>query len=242
MVFEVIGTSGTALTGPTVTEPAMARAGGLDPAGLDTSALDALDALDALEALDAPALDAPALDTPALEAPALDAGRVTGPSCPPVRSRPMSPGAVSQLLRSAVSLQAEGVLRTAGALAGSWGCVLDRTEWIERDARDLGVLAAVAVAAQVPLPAGVDTGAGDPRCPGSVVESLLAGHEALVRVLRQLDEAPSAGEPDGGAPWRGAVREVLARREEEMVLLRAVGACGDLPADERYRRGRPPRV
>ncbi|HEY6793606.1 MAG TPA: hypothetical protein VI248_02870, partial [Kineosporiaceae bacterium] len=144
----------------------------------------------------------------------------------------------SSLLRSAVSLQAEGVLRTAGALAGAWGGVLDRTEWIERDARDLSMLAAAAVAAQVPLPAGVDTGAADPGHPGSVVESLLAGHEALVRVLRQLADAPG----DDSETWRSAVRGILSRREEEILLLRAVGASGRLPVDEQYIRGRPPRA
>ncbi len=156
--------------------------------------------------------------------------------------RPVPRGVICQLLRSAVSLQAEGVLRTAGALAGAWGGVLDRTEWIERDARDLSVLAAAAVAADVPLPAGVDTGAADPAHPGSVVESLLVGHEALVRVLRQLDDAPVDSAPgDRSQVWRGVVRGILSRREEEILLLRAVGACGDLPPDERYLRGRPPR-
>jgi hypothetical protein len=163
---------------------------------------------------------------------------IAEPATAPVR-RPVPAGVITQLLRSAVCLQAEGVLRTAGALAGAWGGVLDRTEWIERDARDLSVLAAAAVAAKVPLPAGVDTGAGDPQHPGSVVESLLAGHEALVHVLRELDGAPG---DDVTHPWRGVVRDILSRREEEILLLRAVGACGRLPVEERYLRGRPPRA
>lgn len=180
-------------------------------------------------------------------------GPQAAPSCPPApRQSPSTPtvptpaaralprGVVAQLLRSAVALQAEGVLRTAGALAGDWGSVLDRREWIERDARDLSLLAAAAVAADVPLPAGVDTGAADPDHPRSVVESLLVGHEALVRVLRQL--ADVAGVAEGAHFWRDTVRSILSRREEEMALLRSVGACGDLPADERYKRGRPPRV
>ena len=156
----------------------------------------------------------------------------------PAARRPLPTGVLQQLLRSAVALQAEGVLRTAGALAGAWGGVLDRTAWIERDARDLSLLAAAAVAANAPLPAGVDSGAGDPDHPGSVVESLLAGHEALVRVLRQLADAPGDDEVHA---WRAAVRGILSRREEEILLLRAVGACGRVPADERYMRGRPPR-
>ena len=154
----------------------------------------------------------------------------------PVRSLP--DGVVAQLLRSAVALQAEGLLRAAGALSGVWGGVLDRTEWIERDARDLAALAAAATQAKAPLPAGVDSGAGDPEHPSSVVEGLLAGHEALVVVLRQL---ATAGGDEQDRPWLSLVDAILSRREEEMVLLRAVGAAGRLPAEEEYVRGVPPR-
>jgi len=176
--------------------------------------------------------------------------------------RPLPPGVLAQLLRSAVALQAEG-LRTAGALSGVWGTVLDRTAWIERDARDLSALTSAAVAVGARLPAGLDAGAGDPNHPSSVVEGLLAGHQALVDVLRQIadsagssgagDDASSgaaAGSPDGGdnggtdggaEPWQAVVRAVLDRREEEILLLRAVGAVGQLPAEESYLRGRPPR-
>jgi len=181
--------------------------------------------------------------------------------------RPLPPGVLAQLLRSAVALQAEGLLRTAGALSGVWGTVLDRTAWIERDARDLSALTSAAVAVGARLPAGLDAGAGDPNHPSSVVEGLLAGHQALVDVLRQIadsagssgagDDASSgaaAGSPDGGdngghdggtdggaEPWQAVVRAVLDRREEEILLLRAVGAVGQLPAEESYLRGRPPR-
>ena len=178
---------------------------------------------------------------------------------------PMPPAVLAQLLRSAVALQAEGLLRTAGALSGIWGGVLDRNAWIERDARDLTALTSAAVAAGAALPAGLDSGAGDPDHPSSVVEGLLASHQALVRVLREIagpdrpdaftDEAsPGAAFPGEtvtadaitGArttaadpePWRRLVRGVLERREEEIVLLRAVGAAGQLPAEHAYRRGR----
>jgi hypothetical protein len=137
-----------------------------------------------------------------------------------------------------------------------WGTVLDRTAWIERDARDLSALTSAAIAAGARLPAGLDTGAGDPNHPSSVVEGLLAGHQALVDVLRQIADSAGAGdtsdehasEPAGqgcaggdAEPWQAVVRAVLDRREEEILLLRAVGAVGDLPSEERYLRGRPPR-
>jgi hypothetical protein len=166
-----------------------------------------------------------------------DAGPVEeAPAPTPVRSLP--DGVISQLLRSAVGLQAEGLLRTAGALAGVWGGVLDRTEWIERDARDLAALAAAASEAKAPLPAGVDSGAGDPDHPSSVVEGLLAAHEAQVAVLRQL--AGSGGD-EQTRPWLTLVNSILSRREEEMIVLRAVGAAGRLPVEEIYVHGCPPR-
>ena len=199
----------------------------------------------------------------------------------PVRTMP--PAVLAQLLRSAVALQAEGLLRTAGALSGVWGGVLDRTAWIERDARDLSALTSAAVAVGATLPAGLDSGAGDPEHPSSVVEGLLASHEALVRVLREIagpdrpdtftadtftadtftadtftadtftadtftadsitndsitTDAITDGEGADPEPWRRLVRGVLDRREEEIMLLRAVGAAGQLPADPAYRRGR----
>jgi hypothetical protein len=175
------------------------------------------------------------------------------PAAPTPVRRAVSAGVLGQLLRSAVALQAEGLLRTAGALSGAWGGVLDRTEWIERDARDLGALAAAATAAGARLPAGVDTGAGDPDHPISVVESMLAGHEALVTVLRQLTGSGRAPH-DAGAPcstdadsqpaeqWRRVALGILRRREQEIVLLRAIGATGDLPAEPVYLRGVPPRA
>jgi len=170
-----------------------------------------------------------------------------------VAERPMPAGVLCQLLRSAVALQAESLLRTAGALAGAWGGVLDRTEWIERDARDLSALATAAVSAGARLPAGVDAGAGDPKLPSSVVEGLLAGHQALVSVLRQIagaNPAPTGADRadadradadqlgDVAADsWHRVVTGILDRREQEMVLLRAIGAQGDLPSEERYIRG-----
>jgi len=214
MVFEVLTSSATAVSERMPADPELADARVAD-AGADP-----------LDVVESPA-PAPVVPAAAAAAPVLPAAR-----------RPLPTGVLQQLLRSAVALQAEGVLRTAGALAGAWGGVLDRTAWIERDARDLSLLAAAAVAANAPLPAGVDSGAGDPDHPGSVVESLLAGHEALVRVLRQLADAPGDDEVHA---WRAAVRGILSRREEEILLLRAVGACGRVPADERYMRGRPPR-
>jgi hypothetical protein len=154
------------------------------------------------------------------------------------QARSLPDGVIQQLLRSAVALQAEGLLRTAGALAGAWGGVLGRTERIERDARDLVALATAASAAKVPLPAGVDAGAGDPEHPGSVVEGLLAAQEALVTVLRQL---ALAGGDENSRPWLALINAILSHREEEMIFLRAVGAAGRLPSEEVYVRGNPPR-
>jgi hypothetical protein len=214
-------------------------------------------------------------------------------------ARTMPPAVLAQLLRSAVALQAEGLLRTAGALSGVWGNVLDRSAWIERDARDLSALTTAAVAAGASLPAGLDSGAGDPDHPSSVVEGLLASHEALVRVLREIagparpevistesftadpitadpitadpftadpfTADPFTADPITADPitadsvvsdsimtevksgavepepelWRRLVRGVLDRREEEILLLRAVGAAGRLPPEYAYRRGCP---
>lgn len=173
-----------------------------------------------------------------VDAPERAAGTVVQQSEPRPTERSLPDGVISQLLRSAIALQAEGLLRTAGALSGTWGAILDRSEWIERDARDLAALAAAATAAKVPLPAGVDTGAGDPDHPSSVVEGMLAAHEVQVRILRELADA--GGDPNT-RPWLPLVAEILGRREEEMLLLRAVGAAGNLPAEEGYVRGCPPR-
>src|SRR4051794_13018747 len=207
--------------------------------------------------------------TAAHESPAGSGARVDRPAERPderiaVAERPMPAGVLCQLLRSAVALQAESLLRTAGALAGAWGGVLDRTEGIERDARDLSALAPAAVSAGARLPAGVDSGAGDPKRPSSVVEGLLAGHEALVSVLRQIagaNPAPTGAEVNAGAgatagadpagtdqagdvaadSWHRVVTGILDRREQEMVLLRAIGAQGDLPSEEHYIRGALPK-
>jgi hypothetical protein len=218
MVFEVIGTSASAVTAePLPVEPPRLLDPDAGPAGRAAG--------------DPPQVDGsyPSSTTRA------DDTDVTGDACRSTRRLPA--GVIRQLLRSAVALQAESVLRTAGALSGAWGGVLDRTEWIERDARDLGALATAAVAAGVSLPAGVDAGAGEPGHPSSVVEGLLAGHEALTRVLRELTEADR-----DHAAWRQVVDSILTRREEEMVLLRAVGAAGELPGEENYMHGRPPRA
>jgi hypothetical protein len=214
MVFDVIGANASALTAETLlpqlmdTDPALA-----DPERQSHGSTESVAV------------------TRSATATANGAAPVPSPRRLPV-------GVVMQLLRSAVALQAESVLRTAGALSGAWGGMLDRTEWIERDARDLGALAAAAASAGVHMPAGVDAGAGEPGHPSTVVEGLLAGHEALAQVLRQLTQASGVET----APWRPVVDNVLHRREEEMVLLRAVGAAGQLPADEVYVHGTPPRA
>jgi hypothetical protein len=65
---------------------------------------------------------------------------------------------------------------------------------------------------------------------------MLAAHEALAAVLRQLSSSADCAD----RPWGTLVTSILARREEEMLLLRAVGAAGELPAEEAYVRGVPP--
>jgi len=139
--------------------------------------------------------------------------------------------AMQQLLRSAVSLQAEDLLRTIGALATGQRDVRQWVGLVERDVRDLSFLASCAVAAGARLPAGLDTGAPDPNDPGSVIEGLLASHEALMSVLRQL--AARAVDPQ----VLHVVREVLDRREEEATVLRGMGAGHGLPAEERLVHG-----
>ncbi|MBL8929560.1 MAG: hypothetical protein JNL54_05515 [Kineosporiaceae bacterium] len=147
------------------------------------------------------------------------------------QQRRVSNGVVRQLLRSAVALQAEDLLRTIGALAMEQHDVRQWGAMVERDVRDLSILASCAVEAGAALPAGFDGGTPDPNAPGSVIEGLLASHEALMSVLRQL--ADRADQPQ----IRHAVREVLDHRDEEAAVLRALGAGRGLPAMERLVHG-----
>ncbi len=140
-------------------------------------------------------------------------------------------GAERQLLRSAVSLQAEDLLRTIGALAQEQRDVRQWSALVEGDVRDLAVLATCAVRAGASLPAGFDTGSGDPGEPGSVIEGLLASHQALARVLTQL-----VGTSDPRVAHIAG--DVLARREEESLVLRGLGAGRGLPPQEDLIRGR----
>jgi hypothetical protein len=140
-------------------------------------------------------------------------------------------GATLQLVRSAVSLQAEDILRTVGALAQGRRDVREWTGLVERDARDLALLADAAVAVGAPLPAGLDGGIGDPEDPATVMEGLLASHEALMSVLREL----AADCPD--VPLRRVAAQVLERREEQATVLRALGAGIGLPEEERLIQG-----
>ncbi|MBK6873109.1 MAG: hypothetical protein IPG94_17570 [Kineosporiaceae bacterium] len=140
-------------------------------------------------------------------------------------------GVVRQLLRSAVTLQAEDLLRTIGAMAIEQRDVRQWTALVERDVRDLSRLASIAVAAGAALPAGFDGGTPDPNAPGSVMEGLLASHEALMSVLRQLAER--ADEP----AIRRVVADVLDHRAEEAAVLRGLGAGHGLPAMERLVHG-----
>ncbi len=145
------------------------------------------------------------------------------------------PGAMKLLLRSAVTLQAEDLLRTVGAMALSGR---DPREWcamVEKDARDLAMLAVAAVSGGARLPAGLDGGSGDPADPGSPVEGLLASHEALINVLSQIVE--SRLDPTLVRP----VIEVLARRTEEAQEMRGLGAGKGVPADVRFVHGALPK-
>ncbi len=144
-------------------------------------------------------------------------------------------GALHQLLRSAVTLQAEDLIRTIGALAKEQRDVRGWSGHVERDVRDLALLASCAVSVGARLPAGMDDGGGDPNDPSSVIEGLLASHEALVRVLRQL--ATQAGDPR----VQRIVADVLTRREEEATMLRALGAGTGLPAEQRLVHGNLPK-
>jgi hypothetical protein len=148
----------------------------------------------------------------------------------PVTATPLS-GAARQLLRSAVSLQAEDILRTIGALAQKQRDVREWAPLVERDARDLALLAAVAVEVGAPLPAGLDGGLGDPDDPATVMEGLLASHEALMSVLGEL--VTTCGNPKVAR----VVADVLERREEQATVMRALGAGVGLPAEQRLVQG-----
>lgn len=156
-------------------------------------------------------------------------------AAPQASRRPVMTGAVLQLLRSAVALQAEDLLRTIGALALARRDVREWAGLVERDVRDLAFLASAAVAAGAPLPAGLDGGSGDPSDPGSAIEGLLASHEALMRVLRQL--AQRCPDPQVGH----TTRAVLERREEEATVLRGLGAGRGLPKEVRLVHGALPK-
>ncbi len=136
------------------------------------------------------------------------------------RPRPAPLGVVRQLLRSAVALEAEDLLRTIGALAVAshrsegTAAAVDWIGWVERDVRDLGRLARAALEVGATLPAGLDVGGGDPARPETVIEGLLAGHDEVLRVLRDLDAV------GGDEPWNEVVARILARREAEATALR----------------------
>lgn len=154
--------------------------------------------------------------------------------------RALPDGVLRALLHSAVALQAEVLLRTVGALATAahrseprTGAV-DWVAWVERDVRDLGLLARAALDAGAALPAGLDVGSGDPDRPESLIEGLLAGHEAVLRALRDLLAA------GGGRPWDDVVDRLAARRAAEAAALRVSIGDPDPPAAEPLRVGRPP--
>jgi hypothetical protein len=151
-------------------------------------------------------------------------------NAPRITAAPLS-GAARQLLRSAVSLQAEDILRTIGALAQKQRDVREWAPLVERDARDLALLAAVAVEVGAPLPAGLDGGVGDPDDPATVMEGLLASHEALMGVLGEL--VTTCGNPRVAR----VVADVLERREEQATVMRALGAGVGLPAEQRLVQG-----
>jgi hypothetical protein len=157
---------------------------------------------------------------------------------PPAR-RP-DPGVVRALLRSAVALQAEDLLRSIGALAvaaqRSEGTAahVDWIGWVERDVRDLGHLARAALEVGATLPAGLDVGGGDPARPETVIEGLLAGHEAVLGVLRHLDAV------GGAEPWNAVVGRITARREAEAAALRVTVGDGSPREPEQTHTGRPP--
>jgi hypothetical protein len=157
-----------------------------------------------------------------------------------VRHRAVAPGVVRQLLRSAVALQAEDLLRVIGALAvaahrsqGSAGGV-DWISWVERDVRDLGRLARAALEVGARLPAGLDVGEGDPARPETLIEGLLIGHEEVLKVLRELDAV------GGDEPWNEVVARIVARREAEVAALRVTVGPGTVEEDDVTHVGRAP--
>jgi hypothetical protein len=182
-----------------------------------------------VEPLDEALIETGALDAEQIAAAVREARQVDRQDPAPL------PGAVLQLLRSAVALQAEDLLRTIGALALAREDVREWTGLVERDVRDLAFLSSSAVAAGAQLPAGLDGGQGDPGHPGTVIEGLLASHEALMDVLRQL--AQRCADPR----VRYTVRTVLERREEEATVLRALGAGKGLPNEVQLVHGTLPK-
>jgi hypothetical protein len=181
-----------------------------------------------------PAQSGPAVRESLLDVPVIPDGEIV-PDGGGVRSRPAADNAVLQLLRSATSLQAEDLLRTIGAMASRQYDLRQWSALVESQVRDLSFLATCAAAAGARLPAGFDGGSGDPTDPGSAVEGLLASHEALLEVLRQL--ATRTTDPH----VRRIVCDVLDRREEEAAALRSLGAGHGLPAMERLVHGRLPK-
>ena len=151
-----------------------------------------------------------------------------------------APGVVASLLRSAVALQAEDLLRSIGALAVAaqrsedTAAHVDWIGWVERDVRDLGHLARAALEVGATLPAGLDVGGGDPARPETVIEGLLAGHEAVLAVLRHLDAV------GGAEPWNGVVGRITARREAEAAALRVTVGDGTPREPDRLHTGRAP--
>lgn len=229
----VPGTGSAALTvvGPRAAQPRGRRAV-RDPLAEGPPADRVVDVADAALA---PAATAPAVSAPAVSAPA-----PTAAATPAATARPGRAGVVRALLHSAVALQAEDLLRTIGALAvaaqrseGTTASV-DWIGWVERDVRDLGHLARAALEVGASLPAGLDVGGGDPARPESVIEGLLAGHEAVLGVLRHLDAV------GGDEPWNAVVARIAARREAEAAALRVTVGDGAPRDPERLHVGRAP--
>ena len=182
-------------------------------------------------------LDESLIETGSIDAHAVgstDAHAVGSTAQEPAATPPPS-GAVLQLLRSAVALQAEDLLRTIGALAQEQRDVREWTGLVERDVRDLAFLASAAISAGARMPAGLDGGGGDSSHPNSVIEGLLASHEALMGVLRQV--AQRCTDPR----VRYTTRTVLDRREEEATVLRALGAGQGLPQEVQLVQGALPK-
>lgn len=138
-------------------------------------------------------------------------------------------GAIRQLLRCAVALQAEDVLRRIGAVAALGLSPADGLPGrLEQEVRDLAALAALAHLTGAGLPAGMDCGRADPQRPQSVIEGLLASRQALTGILREL---LATGDASGLPPWRHVVAEVLARRQAETAALGRVRGPADQSAE-----------